>query len=86
MLSLEIEEFMIEVKEGSFANVGAPNKSVTAKLYDVTGAEAREFGDERVKLAFEDDEGNTVHVALDPQEALAVANDVEDLREGPVFE
>ena len=86
MLSLQIEEFLLEVKDGSFKNVGPPNKSVTAKIYDVTEAEAREFGDERVKLAFEDDEGNVVHVALDPAEALVIADDIDDLRDGRVFE
>ncbi len=86
MLSLVLDEFMVEIKEGSIKNVGAPNKSATAKLYDVAEAEAREFGDERIKLAFEDDGGNQVEVALPPDAALAVADDIDDLRDGRVFE
>lgn len=76
MLSLVIEDFMVEFKEGSIKNVGAPNKRATAKLYDVVEAEAREFGDERVKLAFEDEEGDVVHVALDPPEARQIRADI----------
>jgi hypothetical protein len=86
MLSLQLEEFMIELKEGSIKNVGPPNKSATAKLYDVTEAEAREFGDERVKLAFEDEDGSVVHVALDPEEAIEIQEGIESLRDGRVFE
>ena len=77
MLSLQLDEFMIELEDGSIKNVGAPNKSGTAKLYDVAEAEAREFGDERVKLAFSDEDGNEVEVALFPGEAREVARGVE---------
>jgi hypothetical protein len=77
MLSLQLEEFMIELKEGSIKNVGAKNKAATAKLYDVEDAEARAFGDERIKLSFADAEGNEVEVALFPEEAAAVAADIE---------
>lgn len=76
VLSLQLEEFAIELKEGSIKNVGAPNKAVTAKLYDVETVEARPFGDERVKLAFADDEGNEVEVALSPDHADAIADDL----------
>lgn len=79
MLNLLIDEFMVEVKDGSIRNVGAPNKRATAKLFDVTEAEAREFGDNRVKLVFEDAEGNEVQVALFPAEARTVRRDVEAL-------
>jgi hypothetical protein len=87
VLSLQLEEFMVELTDGSIRNVGAPNKSGTAKLYDVAEAEAREFGDERVKLAFEDDAGNEVEVALAPSEARTIASGIESLREeSRVFE
>jgi hypothetical protein len=87
MLSLQLDGFMIELKNGSIKNVGAPNKSGTAKLYDVEDAEVRAFGDERVKLAFGDDEGNEVEVALGPTAARSVARDVESLEEeSRVFE
>jgi hypothetical protein len=87
MLSLELSEFMVELKEGSIRNVGPPNKTATAKIYDVVDAEAREFGDERVKIAVEDEEGNVVHVALDPGDASQVARDIEALADDSrVFE
>ncbi|WP_248515451.1 hypothetical protein [Salinarchaeum laminariae] len=79
MLSLQLEEFMIELKEGSIKNVGATNKAGTAKLYDVDAAEARPFGDERIKLAFADDEGNEIEVALAPDQASAIAHEIGSL-------
>jgi len=81
MLSVQLDGFMIELDEGSIKNVGAPNKSGTAKLYDIDRAEARAFGDERVKLAFADDEGNEIEVALTPSEARSISRDIESLRE-----
>lgn len=81
MFTLDLDRFMFELKDGALKHVGASNKSATAKLYDVTAAEAREFGDERIKLAFEDDEGNEVQVALDPPEARQIARDIETLEE-----
>ncbi|MFB6142554.1 MAG: hypothetical protein ABEJ30_04345 [Halorientalis sp.] len=87
MLSLQLSEFMVELKEGSLKNVGAANKSATVKLYDVEAVDTREFGDERVKLAFADDEGNEVEVALDPGAASEVARGVELLEdESDLFE
>lgn len=87
MLTVDIEEFMVELKEGSIKNVGAPNKRGTAKLYDVADSEVREFGDERVKFAFTDDEGNEVEVAVGPEAARSLARDLEELAErSPVFE
>ena len=82
MLNLNITSFMVELKDGALKNVGPSNKSAEAKLFDVTSAEAREFGDKRVKLVFEDDEGNEVQVALFPDEASAIADDIETLEEG----
>ncbi len=87
MLALEIEEFMIELKEGAIANVGPTNKAARAKLFDVETAKAREFGDKRVKLVFEDDEGNEVQVALFPGDVRKIVRDVEALEDdSPVFE
>lgn len=87
MLALELEEFMLELKEGSIANVGPTNKSGTAKLFDVESAEAREFGDKRVKVVCEDGEGNEVQVALFPEQIRAVVDDVEAMEDdSPVFE
>jgi hypothetical protein len=87
MLALDIERFMFELKEGTLKHVGASNKTATAKLYDVEGVEAREFGDERVKLAFTDEDENEVEVALDPEAAREVARGIELLEdESRVFE
>jgi len=87
MITLSLSDFLVEIKDGSIKNAGASAKSAEVKLYDVTSAEAREFGDGRVKLVFEDGEENEVHVALDPEEARAVARGIESLEEeSRVFE
>lgn len=81
MLSLDIDEFMFEVKEGAIKHVGPSNKTVTGKLYDVEGVDVRAFGDKRVKLAFEDEDGNEIEVALFPEAAQEVARGIEMLEE-----
>ncbi|RBI64311.1 hypothetical protein DMJ13_07480 [halophilic archaeon] len=87
MLNLLVDDFMVELKDGAIRNVGPSNKTGTAKLFDVETAEAREFGDKRVKLVFEDDEGNEVQVALFPEQVRTVADDIENLEDdSPVFE
>jgi hypothetical protein len=87
VLTLQLDEFMVELKDGALKNVGPSNKSAETKLFGVTSAEAREFGDKRVKLVFEDDEGNEVQVALFPEEARKIGDDIEALEdESPVFE
>ena len=87
MLNLNVEEFTVEFKNGSIKNVGPPTKSASAKLFDVESAEARAFGDSQVKLVAADEEGNEVQVALFPEQAAAVAEDIESLRaDSPVFE
>jgi hypothetical protein len=87
VLNLNVDSFMVEFKDGSIENVGAPNKSASAKLFDVEDVEARAFGDSQVKLVASDADGNEVQVALFPEQAEAVVEDVEALREeGPVFE
>ncbi|MFB6130503.1 MAG: hypothetical protein ABEJ28_06755 [Salinigranum sp.] len=87
MLTLDFEDLMFELKEGTLKHVGTNTKGATAKLYHVEEASAREFGDSQVKLAFDDGEGNEVEVALDPGVAVALASDIDRLREeGTVFE
>lgn len=87
MLTLELDPFVVQLKEGSIENVGPTNKSGTVKLFDVEEATAREFGDKRVKLVFDDDEGNEVQVALFPEAVRSIVRDVEALEEeSPVFE
>ncbi|MFP8951735.1 hypothetical protein ACLI4Z_02010 [Natrialbaceae archaeon A-arb3/5] len=79
MLALTLEEFMVELNEGSIKNVGPKNKSATAKLFDVESAEAREFGDKRVKLVFTDEDDNEIQVSLFPEHVEALASDIEEL-------
>lgn len=87
MLTLDIDQFMLELEDGAFKNVGPPTKSASVKLFDVEDAEAREFGDKRVKLVFEDGDGNEVQVALFPEDVRKIVRDVEALEDdSPVFE
>jgi hypothetical protein len=87
VLNLNIDEFMIELKDGALKNVGPANKSAEAKLFDVDSVEARAFGDKRVKCVFADDEGNEVEVALFPDDASQLARGIEALEDdSPVFE
>jgi hypothetical protein len=79
MITLSLSDFTLELKEGVVKHVGPANKTASAKLYDVDAAEAREFGDDRVKLVFEDEAGSVVHVALPPQTARDLASDVNQL-------
>lgn len=87
MLTLDLSNFAVEFKDGALKHVGASNTSATAKLYDVTEAEARAFGDERVKLVLADDEGNQVEVALFEAETEQLRSDLETVVEADaVFE
>lgn len=87
MLTLDLENFAVQLKGGSIENVGAPDKRSTVKLYDVAEVDVREFGDNRVKLGFEDGEGNVLEIALAPEDAGSVAAAIDQLRaEGQVFE
>jgi hypothetical protein len=87
MLNLLLDDWMVELEDGSIKNVGPTNKGATAKLFDVDGLEVREFGDKRLKLAFDDGESNEVEVALFPEQAREVARGIEVLEEdSPVFE
>lgn len=87
MLNLILDDFMVELKDGAIRNVGPSNKTGTAKLFDVESAEAREFGDKRVKVVCEDEDGNEVQVALFPEQVRAIADDIEALEDdSPVFE
>lgn len=87
MLNLAFENWNVELKEGAVKNVGPTNKAATAKLFDVESVEVREFGDKRIKLAFDDDEGNEVEVALFPEQAREIARGVKMLEDdSPVFE
>ena len=82
MLTFDIEQFMLELKDGAFKNVGPSNRQATVKMYDVEGVDVREYGDKRVKLAFEDEQGSEIEVALFPEQARAVADGLEMLESG----
>lgn len=87
MLTLDLDEFMFELKEGAIKHVGPSNQSATAKLYDVEGVDVREFGDKRLKLTFTDEDDNELEIALFPDEAREVAQGIELLEdESDVFE
>lgn len=87
MLLLDLEDFMFELKEGAIKHAGPSNRAATAKLYDIEGVEAREYGDRRVKLAFEDEDGSEIEIALDPAQASEIARGIEQLEEeSRVFE
>lgn len=87
MLSLDLDKFMFEMKDGAIKHVGPSNREATAKLYDVEGVDVRAFGDKRVKLTFEDDSGNEVEIALFPDQAHEVARGLELLEaESDVFD
>jgi len=87
MLTLQLDNFHVELKDGSIKNVAAPNKAATVKLYDVDDLGVDEFGDERIKLKFADSEGNEVEVALFPDQAETVADRIESLAaESPLFD
>ncbi|MFO7925852.1 MAG: hypothetical protein ACQET5_03980 [Halobacteriota archaeon] len=81
MLNLNLDSFMIELKDGSIKNVGPTNKSASAKLFDVESAEARAFGDSQLKIVATDASGNEVQIALSADEAESIVDDVESLRE-----
>ena len=79
MLTLDLENFVVEFEAGSLKTVGAPDASATVKLYHLDGVEARAFGDERVKVVAEDGEGNAVEMALAPEDLRSLAADLRDL-------
>jgi hypothetical protein len=87
MLNLNVRDLLVEFKDGSIKNVGAPNKSAEAKLFDVSEAEVQAFGDKRVKVVARDESGNEVQIALFPEHVEDLERDIEGLRDdSPVFE
>ncbi|WP_181691912.1 hypothetical protein [Natronomonas sp. LN261] len=82
MLTLTLDSFMIELKDGSLKNVGPTDKSATAKLFDVESVEARAFGDSQLKIVAEDAAGDEVQIALSPEDAAALAEELETLSAG----
>lgn len=81
MLTLDLDEFAFELKDGAVKHVGPSNRSATAKLYDVDGVDVREYGDKRVKLGFTDEDGSEIEVALFPEQAREIARGLEMLED-----
>lgn len=79
MITISIDEFMIELKDGSIKNIGAATKTGTVKLYDVTETSARVFGDGRAKLAFSDADDNHVEVAIPHDSIPDLITSLEDV-------
>ncbi|SEP80300.1 hypothetical protein [Natrinema salaciae] len=87
MLALTLEEFMVELNDGAIKNVGPNNKAATVKLFDVDSAEAREFGDKRIKLVFEDEDDNEIQVSLFPEDVRTLVDEIDSLEDdSPVFD
>jgi hypothetical protein len=87
MLNLNLDDFMVEFEEGSVKNVGPRTKGATAKLFHPDEVEARAFGDSQVKITATDGEGNEVQIALSPEQAEKVADDLAEMQaESEVFE
>ncbi|MFT4945950.1 MAG: hypothetical protein ACI8TL_000179 [Natronomonas sp.] len=80
MLTIDLEEFMFELQDGTIKHVGASDNAATVKLYDIETTEVREFGDQ-LKIACADDGGNEIELALDPGTARDIADGVERLAE-----
>jgi len=79
MLTINLDDFIIELKEGTVKHVGASTTSAEVKLYDIAQAETRTFGDQ-IKLQFKDDEGNCVELALESATVESMVEDIEDIR------
>jgi len=89
VLTLDLENFVVEFEDGSLKTVGPPDAGAAVTLYHLEDVEAREFGGERVKIAAEDGEGNAVEVALGPADLRALRADLRNLDlddEWPAFE
>lgn len=79
MLTLDIENFLVEIDDGSLKHVGPQTKAATAKLFHPDAVEARAFGDSQVKLAATDGDGNEVQIAVSPAQAATLAERLDDL-------
>jgi hypothetical protein len=79
VLTIDLEDFAFEVKDGAIKHVGASGVAGTVKLYDVDSIDVREFGGERVKLTFEAEDDNSVEVALFPAALAELASELDEL-------
>lgn len=79
MITISLEDFTIELKDGSIKNVGSSTKTSTVKLYDVTTTTAREFGNDRIKLEFIDEDQNQVEIALGHETISTLITELQNL-------
>jgi hypothetical protein len=87
MLTIDLDDFTFELKDGTLEHVGASNRAATVKLYDIEGVDVREFGDQRIKIACEDESGNEIEVALTAEQARELVRGIELLEaDSEVFE
>lgn len=87
MITVSLSDLVLELQDGVVKHVGPSTKTAEIKLYDVDHLETRTFGDERIKLVFEDEAGSTVHVAVAPDQASALAQGIDRLAdESDIFE
>lgn len=81
MITIDLDDLMLEIDDGTIKHVGAPTAAATAKIYDVDDATAREFGDSRIKLELADGDGNEIEAAMTPDAAATLAEELDHLRE-----
>lgn len=79
MLTIDLEEFAFELKDGAIKHVGASNVAGEATLYDVDDVDVRAFGADRVKVTFESEDDNAVEVALSQAAAGRLAEGLAEL-------
>ncbi len=77
MILLDVDAFPVELKDGAIKNVGPADNAASAKLFDVDTIALREFGDQQAKIVAEDNEGNEIQIAVEP-------NQVDSLREDAI--
>ncbi len=80
MLALDIENFLVEIDDGSVKNIGPQTKAATAKLFHPETVEARAFGDSQVKFVAEDADGNEVQIAVSPEQAATLGEQLQELK------
>lgn len=80
MLFLRLSDFTVELKRGAIHNAGAPTTEATIKQYDIEEMSVEEFGDERLKLIFDDEDDNELQVALFPEEVEELESKIEDAK------
>lgn len=81
MILLDVNAFPVELEGGDIKNVGPADNAASAKLFDVDTIALREFGDQQAKIVAEDDEGNEIQVAIDPDQVDSLREDATSFSE-----